>query len=241
MSRRLAARHSQPDQRLNGRPQAFGPRTACRSSLLLYIGPVACPTSGHGAAERGEAGPGCAAAGNVIEDMFTVNCPWPWKTNVDGPWLPGWSSKTGKRRLNLYTCNMTMFYQPERLGVMREIGFGQEFDNMVLETWQDPDMQSRTGYDYTRALQFQCVSVDDKVTFTGINFLSREPIVSQPMLQEMFVRARALGLEPYGSNDMHIVNHEDCDYPISTDRGWMGDRPEWPCPVVFTGDAGAEL
>jgi hypothetical protein len=179
--------------------------------------------------------------GTVIEDMFTVSCPWPWKTNVDGPWLPGWSAKTGKRRLNMYTCNMTMYYQPQRLGVMRETGFGQEFDNMVLEIWKDPDMQARTGYEFTRAIQFQCVEVNGDITFTGINFLSREPIVSPAMLQEMFVKARSLGLEPYGSNDMHKVDHEDCVYPISTDSSWMGDRPEWPCPVIGIGDSGAEL
>ena len=28
--------------------------------------------------------------------------------------------------------------------------------------------------------------------------------------KEMFIRARALGLEPYGSNDMHVVEHEGC-------------------------------
>ena len=124
---------------------------------------------------------------------------------------------------------------------------------MVLEIWSDPDITAKTGYEYTRAIQFQCLgrvdlhkkkhlkthkikqtepgllpkmepagSERDGITFTGINFLSRVPIVehasaalgvpSNPsthrpyrprpsMIQEMFVRARALGLEPYGSND----------------------------------------
>eukprot|EP00435_Cladocopium_sp_Y103_P052765 s1118_g16.t1 len=31
--------------------------------------------------------------GNVIEDMFTVTCPWPWTKGVDGPWLPGYNVK----------------------------------------------------------------------------------------------------------------------------------------------------
>mmetsp|Transcript_120357 Transcript_120357/g.374759 ORF Transcript_120357/g.374759 Transcript_120357/m.374759 type:complete len:125 (+) Transcript_120357:206-580(+) len=124
---------------------------------------------------------------------------------------------------------------------MRETGFGQAFDNMVLEIWSDPELTAKTGYEYTRSIQFQCLgSKKDGITFVGINFLSRVPIVSPAMLQEMFVRARALGLEPYGSNDMHVVEHEGCNYPSSTDRSWMGDRPEWPYPV-FAGDFGAEL
>jgi hypothetical protein len=159
--------------------------------------------------------------GNIIEDMFTVTCPWPWREGVDGPWLPGYSQVTGHRKGNQWTCNMTMFYQPERLGVMRETGFGQEFDNMILEVWKDPEIQQQTGYEFTRAIQFQCVSVgtgeNQKITFTGINFLSRIPIIPVEQLQEMFIRARALGLEPYGSNDMHVVEHEGCRYPERTD------------------------
>lgn len=177
--------------------------------------------------------------GTVIEDMFTVSCPWPWREGVDGPWLPGFGSN-GQRRLNQWTCNMTMFYQPARPGVMRETGFGQAFDNMVLEIWSDPEITAETGYEYTRAIQFQCLgsSGTTGITFVGINFLSRTPIVKPAMLQEMFVRARALGLEPYGSNDMHIVEHQGCKYPRSTDTSWMGERPEWPYPI-FQGELGA--
>lgn len=180
--------------------------------------------------------------GMVIEDMFTVTCPWPWQEGVDGPWLPGYSQVSGQRKLNQWTCNMTMYYQPARLGVMLEKGFGQEFDNMVLEIWRDPDIQAQTGYEYTRAIQFQCVGLppDGKITFTGINFLSRTPIVPTSVLQEMFIRAQALGLEPYGSNDMHIIQHKGCQYPKSTDTSWMGDRPEWPCPI-FERELGAQL
>ena len=32
----------------------------------------------------------------------------------------------------------------------------------------------------------------------------------------------------------------ECRYPQSTDKSWMGDRPEWPFPVV-AGDFGAQL
>ena len=178
--------------------------------------------------------------GNIIEDMFSVTCPWPWKKGVDGPWLPGYNVN-GNRRMNMWTCNMTMYYKPQNPGVMLETGFGQEFDNMVLEIWSDPDITAKTGYEYTRAIQFQCLGSErDGITFTGINFLSRVPIVEPSMIQEMFVRARALGLEPYGSNDMHIVEHAECRYPQSTDESWMGERPEWPFPVV-AGDFGAQL
>jgi len=180
--------------------------------------------------------------GLVIEDMFTVTCPWPWRDGLEGPWLPGYSQTTKQRRLNQWTCNMTMYISPGQPGVMKETGFGQEFDNMVLEVWRDPEMAAETGYEYTRSIQFQCLSdrEDGEITFTGINFLSRKPIVSAGMLQEMFVRARALGLEPYGSNDMHVVEHAGCRYPQSTHSSWMGDRPEWPFPVL-TGELGAAV
>mmetsp|Transcript_46029 Transcript_46029/g.109571 ORF Transcript_46029/g.109571 Transcript_46029/m.109571 type:complete len:900 (+) Transcript_46029:68-2767(+) len=180
--------------------------------------------------------------GLMIEDMFTVSCPWPWKEGIDGPWLPGYSEVSGKRRLNLYTCNMTMYIDPARPGVMKETGFAQEFNNMVLEVWKDPEITAQTGYEYTRSIQFQCVTspLDGSISFTGINFLSRVPHVSPQMMQEFYVRARALGLEPYGVNDMHVVNHEGCVYPKSTDRSWMGERPEWPFPV-FTNELGALL
>jgi len=178
--------------------------------------------------------------GNVIEDMFTVTCPWPWKEGVDGPWLPGFNSQ-GNRKLNSWTCNMTMYYKPSEPGVMLETGFGQEFDNMVLEIWKDPEITAETGYEYTRSIQFQCLgNKQSGITFTGINFLSRTPIVKPSMIREMFDRARALGLEPYGSNDMHIVNQVGCRYPKSTDQSWMGDRPEWPSPIL-TGDLGAAV
>jgi len=175
-------------------------------------------------------------SGNVIEDMFTVNCPWPWRENLDGPWLPGYNA-AGMRQLNLYTCNMTMFYRAASPGVMDEQGFGAVFPNMVLEVWRDPDMAAETGYEYTRALQFQCYDKkkSGQIIFTGINFLSRKPIVSPDMLQEMFNRARALGLEPYGSNDMHVVAHEGCRYPSSTHKSVIGEAYEYPFPVFGNG------
>lgn len=180
--------------------------------------------------------------GSIVEDMFTVTCPWPWRDGVEGPWLPGYSKITGQRQLNQWSCNMTMYVNQMQPGVMRETGFSQEFDNMVLEIWRDPEIQAQTGFEFTRAIQFQCLGGgnDGEVTFTGINFLSRVPIVAPTMLQEMFVRARALGLEPYGSNDMHVVEHEGCRYPKSTDRSWMGERPEWPCPI-FDRELGAGI
>ena len=52
------------------------------------------------------------------------------------------------------------------------------FDNMVLEIWSDPEITAKTGYEYTRSIQFQCIGSErDGITFTGINFLSRVPIV----------------------------------------------------------------
>lgn len=66
---------------------------------------------------------------------------------------------------------------------------------MVLEIWSDPEITAQTGYEYTRSIQFQCLgratiwalascalqlaagTEKDGITFTGINFLSRVPIV----------------------------------------------------------------
>ena len=31
------------------------------------------------------------------------------------------------------------------------------FNNMVLEIWHDPEIAAETGYEYTRAIQFQCL------------------------------------------------------------------------------------
>ena len=33
------------------------------------------------------------------------------------------------------------------------------FDNMVLEIWSDPEITAETGYEYTRAIQFQCLGI----------------------------------------------------------------------------------
>ena len=126
---------------------------------------------------------------------------------------------------------------------------------MVLEIWSDPEIAAETGYEYTRAIQFQCLGIGP----LGCSFSYSQQVLQQTaggltnlpqvrskmaslllvstfypaypssscsgrtrirlfckardivfceiaaecrssMLQEMFNRARALGLEPYGSN-----------------------------------------
>ena len=37
-----------------------------------------------------------------------------------------------------------------------------------------------------------------------------------------------------------VFAQAECRYPQSTDESWMGERPEWPFPVV-AGDFGAQL
>ena len=44
---------------------------------------------------------------------------------------------------------------------------------MVLEIWSDPEITAQTGYEYTRAIQFQCL---------GTELLARALLAKQAML-----------------------------------------------------------
>lgn len=75
----------------------------------------------------------------------------------------------------------------------------------------------------------QCVEVYGRRAFVGINFLSRQPIVSPAVLDDMFDKARGLGLAEIGGSpaEMEIVPHGGCRYPSSTDRSLNRERRSW--------------
>ncbi|CAM9608471.1 unnamed protein product [Phaeothamnion confervicola] len=137
--------------------------------------------------------------GQHVEDMFTTKCP--------------------RRDGETYAINMTMTVNPAMPGRLYETAFYTEWPNMVVDVWRVPDADG--GPDrYERAIQFQCVQLNDRKAFVGINFLSRRPIVAPGVLEEMWQHARQLGLAPYGGNptEMVVVNHRDCVYPLTTDK-----------------------
>ena len=164
--------------------------------------------------------------GGLIEDMFTSQCP----KNFLG------TDYTNNPRAKHWSVNMSMTIDPLRPGVMMETGFNSVFPNMVLDIARD----AAGGYE--RAIQMQCVETEvlgkNRVIFTGINFLARTPTVPPNVLAEMFWRAKSLGLERWGSNDMHVVDHVGCTYPQTTDETIVGPRPEYPIPMF---DAGSSL
>ncbi|CAM9125387.1 unnamed protein product [Choristocarpus tenellus] len=94
----------------------------------------------------------------------------------------------------------------------------------VVELWKGVDAQGMRVYE--RAIQLQCVQVANQRAFVGVNFLSRVPLVEQRTLDNMFQRAMELGLAQYGGNkeEMNIVQHEGCQYPLSTDRSIIREK-----------------
>ena len=59
--------------------------------------------------------------------------------------------------------------------------------------------------------------------FEGINFLSRSPTLSPERLAAMHDRARAAGMDVYGSSpaQMHIVDHTDPATWKAIDNSWQ--------------------
>ena len=88
-------------------------------------------------------------------------------------------------------------------GVLQESGFGVTFPNYIVDVKKDDDGK------YTEAIQFQCLERGGVRIFEGINFLSRAPAMSDAELAAMHGRAKAAGMDPYGSDpeQMHYVPH----------------------------------
>ena len=80
-----------------------------------------------------------------------------------------------------------------------------------------------TGADgkYDEAIQFQCLERGGVRIFEGINFLSRAPAMSDAELAAMHGRAKAAGMDPYGSapEQMHYVPHAPQGAVV--DNGWQ--------------------
>ena len=104
------------------------------------------------------------------------------------------------------------------------------FANMIvyLEVAQDEVGQE----EYDAAIQFQCQEDETGIVFTGLNFLTKSPIVSEEQLDRMFQNAIDLGLE-WAMEDgtgTHLMDHTDCVYPRETidaiHEEWQNGRPE---------------
>jgi len=94
-------------------------------------------------------------------------------------------------------------------GVLQESGFGVIFPNYIVDVQKDAEGR------YTEAVQFQCLERGGVRIFEGINFLSREPRMSEEALAAMHDRARVAGMFPYGASpeQMHVVPHVPPDTP----------------------------
>ena len=93
-------------------------------------------------------------------------------------------------------------------GILREKGFGVEFPNYIVDVKKDP----KTG-EYTEAIQFQCLDRGGVRVFEGINFMSRNPTMTDEEMAAMHARAEKAGMYPYGASpeQMHTVARRPAD------------------------------
>jgi endo-alpha-1,4-polygalactosaminidase (GH114 family) len=101
-------------------------------------------------------------------------------------------------------------------GVLREKGFGVEFPNYIVDVKKD------SSGEYQESIQFQCLERGGVRVFEGINFMSRNPTMSESELQAMHQRAEAAGMYPYGASpsQMHRVARRPIDAP-KIDNSWQ--------------------
>jgi hypothetical protein len=102
-------------------------------------------------------------------------------------------------------------------GVLRESGFGVEFPNYIVDVQKD----ASTG-EYKEAIQFQCLERGGVRVFEGINFMSRNPIMTDQELTAMHARAEKAGMYPYGADpdQMHAVARRPLD-ASPVDNSWQ--------------------
>jgi hypothetical protein len=102
-------------------------------------------------------------------------------------------------------------------GILREKGFGVEFPNYIVDVKKDP----KTG-EYTEAIQFQCLERGGVRVFEGINFMSRNPTMTEEEMTQMHERARTAGMYPFGASpeQMHTVARRPVDAP-ALDNNWQ--------------------
>lgn len=102
-------------------------------------------------------------------------------------------------------------------GILREKGFGVEFPNYIVDVKKDA-----SSGEYTEAIQFQCLERGGVRVFEGINFMSRNPTMTDDEMTAMHARATAAGMDPYGSSpeQMHTVARRPLDAP-ELDNNWQ--------------------
>jgi len=102
-------------------------------------------------------------------------------------------------------------------GILREKGFGVEFPNYIVDVLKDPE-----SGEYKEAIQFQCLERGGVRVFEGINFMSRNPTMTDAELTAMHKRAEAAGMYPYGASpeQMHTVARRPVDAP-PLDNSWQ--------------------
>mmetsp|Transcript_25010 Transcript_25010/g.37405 ORF Transcript_25010/g.37405 Transcript_25010/m.37405 type:complete len:575 (-) Transcript_25010:196-1920(-) len=102
-------------------------------------------------------------------------------------------------------------------GVLREKGFGVEFPNYIVDVKEDPE----TG-EYKEAIQFQCLERGGVRVFEGINFMSRNPTMTNEELDAMHKRAEKAGMYSYGASpeQMHSVARRPVSAP-EIDNNWQ--------------------
>mmetsp|Transcript_10295 Transcript_10295/g.24687 ORF Transcript_10295/g.24687 Transcript_10295/m.24687 type:complete len:981 (+) Transcript_10295:67-3009(+) len=102
-------------------------------------------------------------------------------------------------------------------GILREKGFGVEFPNYIVDVKKDP-----TTGEYTEAIQFQCLQRGGVRVFEGINFMSRNPTMSDSEMAAMHARAEKAGMYPYGASpeQMHTVARRPVGAP-PVDNNWQ--------------------
>jgi hypothetical protein len=102
-------------------------------------------------------------------------------------------------------------------GILREKGFGVEFPNYIVDVKKDP----QTG-DFKEAIQFQCLERGGVRVFEGINFMSRNPTMTDEEMTAMHSRAERAGMYPYGASpeQMHTVARRPVNAP-EIDNNWQ--------------------
>jgi len=92
-----------------------------------------------------------------------------------------------------------------------------EFPNYIVDVQKDP----ATG-EYKEAIQFQCLERGGVRVFEGINFMSRDPSMTDAELTAMHARAEKAGMFPYGAGpeQMHRVARRSEEAP-KIDNSWQ--------------------
>lgn len=99
-------------------------------------------------------------------------------------------------------------------GVLQESGFGLTFPNFIVDVERDAEGN------YQRAIQFQCLERGGVRIFEGINFLSRTTDNLPAQMAKLHERATRAGLDPYGADQMHVVDQRPLP-PGAMDNAWQ--------------------